>query len=317
MWRLLQKLEEEKQRAKEVEEQGQPVGQSCKQSSTTKNRTLCDWSSLWEERAHQYIQDNSLLGYFGELPRELLSAKVLERTRAPKIWCALAQLNSLWGVLAEAVDSQYFGDLVRDLETKLPANTKLWNLVKFQSPKNRILEIIRNSARWIPKPMADKIYLDLMILDNSDTSPVIKVFIPEFIDRWQIWIRGKPGTPFEGGKFLFHFNFPEEYPKKAPKVRAKTKIYHPNLIVSEKFQHSTLLYQWDTRLGSAREVISIAQSGMQITFRDFPAESEVMNEWMWHREEYERKCREWVKLYAMEGLPEEEGEEGKGEDEKK
>ena len=32
-----------------------------------------------------------------------------------------------------------------------------------------------------------------------------------------------------GGKYLFSFSFPEDFPYKPPKVMCKTKIYHPNI----------------------------------------------------------------------------------------
>ena len=32
-----------------------------------------------------------------------------------------------------------------------------------------------------------------------------------------------------GGKYLFSFHFPDNYPFNPPKVRCKTKIYHPNI----------------------------------------------------------------------------------------
>ena len=32
-----------------------------------------------------------------------------------------------------------------------------------------------------------------------------------------------------GGKYLFSFSFPDDFPYKPPKVMCKTKIYHPNI----------------------------------------------------------------------------------------
>lgn len=36
-------------------------------------------------------------------------------------------------------------------------------------------------------------------------------------------------TPYANGKFVFHFDIPAEYPFKPPKVKAETRIYHPNV----------------------------------------------------------------------------------------
>ena len=34
---------------------------------------------------------------------------------------------------------------------------------------------------------------------------------------------------WHGGKYVFSFTFPDEFPNKPPKVMCKTKIYHPNI----------------------------------------------------------------------------------------
>jgi ubiquitin-conjugating enzyme E2 D/E len=54
----------------------------------------------------------------------------------------------------------------------------------------------------------------------------------ETIDDLNLWtgvIVGPLGTPFEGGYFQFEIRFPLEYPFKAPIVKIKTLIYHPNI----------------------------------------------------------------------------------------
>ena len=37
------------------------------------------------------------------------------------------------------------------------------------------------------------------------------------------------GSIWYGGKYLFSFHFPDDYPFNPPKVMCKTKIYHPNI----------------------------------------------------------------------------------------
>ena len=37
------------------------------------------------------------------------------------------------------------------------------------------------------------------------------------------------GSYWQGGKYLFSFHFPDDYPYNPPKVMCKTKIYHPNI----------------------------------------------------------------------------------------
>jgi hypothetical protein len=42
-------------------------------------------------------------------------------------------------------------------------------------------------------------------------------------------VADRRATSFAGGKFLFEFNVPKDYPHTAPKVQCKTTVFHPNL----------------------------------------------------------------------------------------
>ena len=49
------------------------------------------------------------------------------------------------------------------------------------------------------------------------------------IVAWRCTIDGPEDTPYAHGKFVFDFDIPAEYPFKPPKVKAVTRIYHPNV----------------------------------------------------------------------------------------
>ena len=48
----------------------------------------------------------------------------------------------------------------------------------------------------------------------------------EDLYKWNVVIKGRDGTPYEGGFFNLNLEFPEDgYPFKPPKINFKTKIY--------------------------------------------------------------------------------------------
>ena len=46
---------------------------------------------------------------------------------------------------------------------------------------------------------------------------------------WDGYIFGPADSPYQGGIFKIHIQFPPEYPYQPPKIYFKTKIFHPNI----------------------------------------------------------------------------------------
>ena len=46
--------------------------------------------------------------------------------------------------------------------------------------------------------------------------------------HWKGVMTGAKDTPYANGKFIFHINFPQDYPFKPPKLKLITPIYHMN-----------------------------------------------------------------------------------------
>ncbi|XP_021376910.1 probable ubiquitin-conjugating enzyme E2 7 [Mizuhopecten yessoensis] len=49
------------------------------------------------------------------------------------------------------------------------------------------------------------------------------------IFKWEVMIYGPQDTPYEGGYFKAHLNFPKEYPQKPPKMIFMSPMWHPNI----------------------------------------------------------------------------------------
>lgn len=49
------------------------------------------------------------------------------------------------------------------------------------------------------------------------------------LDHLQGTFQGPPDTPYEGGTFMIDIQIPTDYPFRPPKMKFKTKIWHPNV----------------------------------------------------------------------------------------
>eukprot|EP01084_Bolivina_argentea_P047452 87438_1 len=54
--------------------------------------------------------------------------------------------------------------------------------------------------------------------------------------KWQVTLTGPPNTPYQKGKFVVLFSFPQDYPFRIPSIKFKTKIFHANI---SKSNHPT------------------------------------------------------------------------------
>lgn len=96
---------------------------------------------------------------------------------------------------------------------------------------------------------------------------------PEGKDKllhFEIGIRPDEGI-YKGGSFLFDFNVPTSYPHDAPKVKCKTKVFHPNIDPEGNVCLNILREDW-------KPVLSISSLiyGLQFLFLD-PNPSDPLN----------------------------------------
>lgn len=82
------------------------------------------------------------------------------------------------------------------------------------------------------------------------------------IMRFEILIRPDEGY-YRGGRFLFEFNIAAGYPHEAPKVKCKTKVYHPNIDLDGNICLNILREDWKPVLS-----ISSVVYGLQFLFLD-------------------------------------------------
>ncbi|KAG8933554.1 Ubiquitin-conjugating enzyme E2 4 [Tulasnella sp. 417] len=62
--------------------------------------------------------------------------------------------------------------------------------------------------------------------------------------EWEATILGPEGSPYAGSVFFLDVKFPTDYPRKPPKIRFTTKIYHPNINSNGTISIDILQEQW-------------------------------------------------------------------------
>lgn len=125
---------------------------------------------------------------------------------------------------------------------------------------------------------------------------------------WEAKLRGDLGSHYAGGVFLLSVEFPKDYPFKPPKIRFKTKIYHPNINRNGILCLDVLSYQWSPALTISRILCSISALLYDVN-PDDPLEPDIALVYKTNRTKYNATCAEWVKLYASDDPKPTEGED--------
>ena len=76
--------------------------------------------------------------------------------------------------------------------------------------------------------------------------------------NWEATIIGPEKTPYENGIFKLEIYFPETYPFKPPKVKFKTRIYHPNINKYGSICLDILNKSWSPALTVSKLLLSIS-----------------------------------------------------------
>lgn len=135
----------------------------------------------------------------------------------------------------------------------------------------------------------------------------------------RLWITGRPGTPYEGGKFMFELKMPSEYPFVPVYAYCHTLIWHPNIDSSIPpgrinicldLINPELVGRVDIRSGASGWTPSKTLTNVIEALRgqihcnepfwnphdplNFEAGEQALNHWS----KFEQKAREFTKKYA-------------------
>eukprot|EP00775_Hariotina_reticulata_P002401 gene2401-2705_t len=94
---------------------------------------------------------------------------------------------------------------------------------------------------------------------------------PDNIMLWNAVIFGPEDTPWDGGTFKLTLEFSEEYPNKAPVVKFKSTMFHPNIYADGGICLDILQNQWSpiydvsAILTSIQEVTCLEMLGLAVS----------------------------------------------------
>ena len=117
------------------------------------------------------------------------------------------------------------------------------------------------------------------------------------IFHWKISLAGPVDTPYAGGMFFLTAAFSEDYPEKKPEVRFINKIYHLNVSPTNGHICISTLNEWKPKTPMV-DVISAIFALFYDQNPKSPYSGEMAREYQSNRPEFDRKAREWTRLYA-------------------
>ncbi|EDV29346.1 uncharacterized protein TRIADDRAFT_20134 [Trichoplax adhaerens] len=127
------------------------------------------------------------------------------------------------------------------------------------------------------------------------------------IFKWAVMIIGPPDTPFEGGFFKAHLDFPRDYPQRPPVMQFQTKIYHPNVDKDGKVCISILHEPGEDKFGYEKsserwrpihtvETILLSVISMLADPNDeSPANIDAAKDWRENKEKFKRLVAQCVR----------------------
>ncbi|KAA6401904.1 MAG: putative ubiquitin-conjugating enzyme E2 D/E [Streblomastix strix] len=127
----------------------------------------------------------------------------------------------------------------------------------------------------------------------------VKVCECDIMKPWEISFDGPQGTPYEGGKFHMIAKIQQDFPFKPPIFSFTHKIYHCNVLPDGSVLSIDKLTEENWRAYyRISDAITFILDQLKQPDPDHSLEIETGNDCKYNRAEYDRKAREWTKLYA-------------------
>lgn len=137
---------------------------------------------------------------------------------------------------------------------------------------------------------------------NGETDETLKAFeiaadVEENIFEWHVKLHAPKDSLYFGGVFNLKVTFPSDYPFKPPAIIFLTRIYHPNINANGNICLDILRDSWTPALTIQKVIISLVSWLDEPNAAD-PLVPEIGRLYTTNRDEYKKKVKEYVRLYA-------------------
>jgi ubiquitin-protein ligase len=140
---------------------------------------------------------------------------------------------------------------------------------------------------------------DLSLGDVPDTILDVEINSDNILGPHFIKIKGPSDTPYEDGIFKIKVNITESYPFNPPELTFITKIYHPNISLSNgSICIDILKDQWSAALKLKSIFLSISAL-LSNPNPDDPLESDIAEEYSMSPETFKYNAKKYVEKYSI------------------
>lgn len=129
---------------------------------------------------------------------------------------------------------------------------------------------------------------------NCSAGPIKK----KDLTKWIATITGPSDSPYAGGIFSLTIDFPSDYPYSPPKVKFKTRIYHPNINRTGEICLDVLKSEWSPALYIDKVLLSISSLLLDPNPKD-PLDPDAAELYMRNKAEFDIEARRLTRKHAM------------------
>lgn len=141
----------------------------------------------------------------------------------------------------------------------------------------------------------------------------VKVKNMQNLNIWTSYIKGPNDSPYEKGVYELEIRFSDDYPFTPPKIIFRTGIYHMNINSTGEICLDILKDGWSPTLRISQVLQSI-RSLLNEPNPDDPLVPEIATEYRTSKENYIKKVKNHVSMYALPDFPLEDSESSEEEE---